>query len=653
LNMAFSKTPANLLHGFPPIPPRLLRIWRLVGAAALAACLFSGSVQAKAKDYLEKPQEWYQSEEARRIAGDILSFQSAWGGWPKNTDTASQLYAKDPLDLHPTFDNSATTDELRFLARMLRATGDERYRAAFERGLDYVLIAQYPTGGWPQSYPPDDYYHRHITFNDDAMARVMEFVREVARAEDYSFLDKDRREAAAESFERGLDCILKCQIKVDGKLTVWCAQHDEETYEPRPARSFELASLSGSESVRITRLLMSLERPSPAVVQAVDAAVAWFRQTALPGVKVVKQINPNLDKNDKTLVEDPGAAPIWARFYEIGTNKPFFADRDGVPREHLEDISYERRNGYGWMGTWPTSLVNKQYAKWQASLTKKSVASPSAGVEPTPAKPRARLALAGDEGVTDHDGWAFGFKKRLRPTGTWCFDLSGTVKRPAVAAPESAISDLTAMHDVPPPSGAAPLPVKKRLEYLSDAWWQKALEKKPDCLLLQFGGNEVPARHEGQERESGLIHKIADAVTRAKAAGIKPVLVTALPRWSVDSEGKLETETSIAPEAVKKAAVDEHVPLIDLNARAIALVERIGPEGMRRLARAAVSEAIGQPSPTKPAEASPEASAPKASPAPPPKLRPTRLTPEGSEVFGGLVAEEFGKAVPEAKILFR
>lgn len=48
---------------------------------------------------------------------------------------------------------------------------------------------------------------------------------------------------------------------------------------------------------------------------------------------------------DKVVVKDPSAPSLWARFYEIGTNKPIFCSRDGKPRETLAEISYERRNG--------------------------------------------------------------------------------------------------------------------------------------------------------------------------------------------------------------------------------------------------------------------------------------------------------------------
>jgi len=62
------------------------------------------------------------------------------------------------------------------------------------------------------------------------------------------------------------------------------------------------------------------------------------------------------------------APPLWARFYEIGTNKPLFADRDGVAKYDLEDIGYERRNGYAWYGTWPAKLLSDEYPAWKTRV---------------------------------------------------------------------------------------------------------------------------------------------------------------------------------------------------------------------------------------------------------------------------------------------
>jgi PelA/Pel-15E family pectate lyase len=199
------------------------------------------------------------------------------------------------------------------------------------------------------------------------MIGVMTLLRDIARKEaSYTFVDEPRRSRAERAVKKGVECILKCQIKVGGKLTAWCAQHDEKTFAPAPARAYELVSLSGSESVGITRFLMGIEKPSPEVVQAVEGAVAWFETAKLLGIRVEQKQDSKAPKGlDRVVVEDPSAPPLWARFYEIGTNLPMFCDRDGVVKRKLSEIGYERRNGYAWLGEWPLKLVEKEYPAWR------------------------------------------------------------------------------------------------------------------------------------------------------------------------------------------------------------------------------------------------------------------------------------------------
>jgi PelA/Pel-15E family pectate lyase len=68
-------------------------------------------------------------------------------------------------------------------------------------------------------------------------------------------------------------------------------------------------------------------------------------------------------------VKDPNAPPLWARFYEIGTNRPFFCGRDGVKKYDIAEIESERRNGYAWYGAWPARLP-QEFAQWKAALSK-------------------------------------------------------------------------------------------------------------------------------------------------------------------------------------------------------------------------------------------------------------------------------------------
>jgi PelA/Pel-15E family pectate lyase len=336
-------------------------------AMMIAACVEIAGAE-KPASYLKRSERWFHGDEAAKVAENILSWQTAVGDWPKNTNTAEARFDGDRAKLKGTFDNSATIPELRFLARTFVATRKAEYEKAFLKGLDHVLAAQYENGGWPQSFPVSKGYDRHITFNDECMVNIMNFVRDVGRDAKFDFVDAERKAKARAEFEKGVDCILKCQARIDGKLTAWCAQHDEVDFSPAKARSYELPSLSGAESAGIVRLLMSLEKPSAQVIEAVDAAVKWFEAVKLTGIKQVMVVDANAPKGmDKRVVEEAGGPPLWARFYDLKTMKPMFVDRDGIPKGRLSDIGYERRNGYGWLGTWPVRVL-VEYPEWRSKV---------------------------------------------------------------------------------------------------------------------------------------------------------------------------------------------------------------------------------------------------------------------------------------------
>lgn len=310
-----------------------------------------------AENLFGKPDAWFRSDDGRQALANVLSWQTAHGDWPKNMDTTRKPFSGSGKPPAGTFDNGATCGELRLLARGFHITGDQRYQQAYLRGFDHILNAQYANGGWPQFFPLSKAYHRHITFNDGTMIRLMEFLREAASSEEHTLLDPTRRTAAAQAVERGIECILKCQVVVDGKPTVWCAQHHAETLAPVQARSYEHPSLSGAESAGILRFLMSIDNPSADVIDTVAAGVTWFDTTRIEGYRYRKS------DTGPALIKASNASPLWARFYELQTNRPIFSDRDGVVKYDLQEIGSERRGGYTWYGTWGERVL-ATYAKW-------------------------------------------------------------------------------------------------------------------------------------------------------------------------------------------------------------------------------------------------------------------------------------------------
>lgn len=311
------------------------------------------------------------------VADNMLLYQRSVGGWPKHINNVKVDYDKvlsveekagvadDRFRNDATIDNQATTKEIRYLAKAFKATGNQQYLQAAEKGIEYLLEMQYDNGGFPQFYPDSSSYRGQITFNDNAMINALTVLWDVANRRNGLEVVKGSLVVPAQlGVQRGIDCILRTQIMVNGKRTAWCAQYDQKTLKPAKARAFELPSISGSESVGIVRFLMKVEKPTEEVQQAVCCAVTWLKDSRIEGFKYTDITGaPTPNGKDRVLVAEPGSV-VWARFYNIESNKPFFTGRDGVPRASVAEIEHERRTGYAWYGTWADDLLEKEYPKW-------------------------------------------------------------------------------------------------------------------------------------------------------------------------------------------------------------------------------------------------------------------------------------------------
>src|SRR5262249_20646492 len=150
----------------------------------------------------------------------------------------------------------------------------------------------------------------------------------------YEFIDADRREKLGRAYNKGLECILKTQINDQGRPTAWCQQYNEVTLEPAWARAFEPPSICNGESVEVVSFLMSIDKPSKEVIDAVQNAVAWFKESQILETRVKVIQAPDLatpyriSKTDRVVVHDSLAPPIWTRYYELKTHRPLFCNRD-------------------------------------------------------------------------------------------------------------------------------------------------------------------------------------------------------------------------------------------------------------------------------------------------------------------------------------
>lgn len=217
-----------------------------------------------------------------------------------------------------------------------------------------------------------------------------------------------------------------------------------------------------------------------------------------------------------------------------------------------------------------------------------------------PETAKVKIVLVGDSTVTDGAGWGKGFARLLAP-GVECVNLA---------------------------RGG-----RSSKSYRDEGTWRRVLAQKPDYVLIQFGHNDMPGK--GPKRETDpkttFRENMARYVDEARAAGIKPVLVTSMTRRGFGPDGKIHSSLAEYAEATKKVAAEKRVPLIDLHARSIELLNKLGPK----------ASAGFNPAPK--AKSARTASAPAAAPAP----DTTHLSPKGAAVMGRIVADELRKTVPE------
>ncbi len=263
--------------------------------------------------------------DAARKAADALIFgQHPLGGWHYFVDFdpagLPEWYEKSASKFNygyeeyrhyygnATNDDQVTSGAAAFLLRYYRTTLDPAYRAPVLKALDFVLQAQYPSGGWPQRYPlryefahdglPD--YTSFYTLNDGAHQGYVELLVEA-----WQTLGDTRYLEAA---RRGADFIIAVQGP-DGEAA-WAEQYGMDM-RPTAARTHEPTGYVTRESrdmLRVLQLFYALTGDQR-YLTPIPRCLAWF------------------DRVNREAIEFKRPP---ARYWQPGTNLPVYNVRTGA-----------------------------------------------------------------------------------------------------------------------------------------------------------------------------------------------------------------------------------------------------------------------------------------------------------------------------------
>ena len=121
-------------------------------------------------------------------------------------------------------------------------------------------------------------------------------------------------------------------------------------------------------------------------------------------------------------------------------------------------------------------------------------------------------------------------------------------------------------------------------ESLKSSFGARRLEKvlsllKPgDSVLIQFAHNDEKEKGDGIGAFTSFKASLKQYVTAIRGKGGIPILITPMHRRTFDNEGKITNSHGDYPEAVRQAAKEENLDLIDLTAMSKDFLEALGKE---------------------------------------------------------------------------
>ena len=267
-------------------------------------------------------------EFAKEAAYALIRGQNKNGGWDHTIN-----FKKLDND-KVSFDDNQTQSAVSFLMALDQQLEDSLINAATQRALKMMMTTQLSNGGWPHKYPEQGDYHDYATFNDGG---INDCIRVMIAAHQYYPND----EAIEKSLRKAARFMNISQLPPP--QPGWAQQYNE-FLQPAWARTFEPAAVCPSVTLKNINTLIDLYivLGHQTILEPIPDALRWLREIRMENGK-------------------------WARFVELGTNKPLYYDRPRIRVDKIEDLHPERRTGYGYQSDLQL-LLEKSTIRYEKAL---------------------------------------------------------------------------------------------------------------------------------------------------------------------------------------------------------------------------------------------------------------------------------------------
>ena len=267
----------------------------------------------------------YYYKAAIETATALITAQHPSGGWHYMYDFAGEKSMKQWYKTigangwrleefqhyynNATFDDGGTIEAATLLLRLYVDKENNFIKTALDKAIQFVLVSQYPNGGWPQRYPktkkhatkgqPD--YTSDITFNDDVAVKNIIFL--------LLCYNQFNDEAILKAIQKGMNNYVQMQLPMP--QPGWAMQYSPNG-KPAPARSYEPACISTVTTENNIYQLMYFYglTGEKRFMTRIPEAIDWL---------------DNLHYPDSLIVD----GKTHPSFIEMGTNKPLYIHRRG------------------------------------------------------------------------------------------------------------------------------------------------------------------------------------------------------------------------------------------------------------------------------------------------------------------------------------